>query len=659
MTRLLRRIRYLLRLRHHEAELAEEMRFHQELAGARDFGNDALARNRARDVWIAPWLQDISQDLRFAVRVLNKDKRFTFAAVLALGLAIGVNNSVFTIVNMVFLRAVPFEDGHQLVSVGTVTPRSDQGGMSLPDLRDLEEASLAFEGLAAATGGPMNVSDEGHLPERFRGAYVSGNAFWVLRTAPVLGRDFLPEDDRRGAPSVAILGYGVWADRYGSDVNVIGRVVKINDVPTAIIGVMPRGFTYPVAEMWQPLAQSPGVASPTLSRGARNLGVIGRLEGDAAAAQAEVDTIATRLADQYPDTNRDLRIAIRDLKEGVARQSQPMLMTMMGAVVLVLIVACANLANLLLARAAVRTREIAIRASLGATRWRIVRQLLIECTLIAVLAGLLGHALSYIGVQQIALAFDAMEPGGGGSTIRPYWVDTSTNSYDYGFVGLLCLVATLGFGMVPALHMAKTNVHDSLKEGGRVTGGFRVRRWASGLMIAELALTLILLTAAGLLWRNFVAMYRADLGLDSRNLVTMSLALPLQKYRTPAQRQQLFARLEERFDAIPAVASATTTTQLPLMFFPTPPRQVAIDGRPAGDWAIGPNVTAVLVGARFFETFGIAPLRGRVLSSADGQPGQEGVVVNERVASLLFPDQEPLGRRIQLTSSAPPGAPTP
>ena len=178
-------------------------------------------------------------------------------------------------------------------------------------------------------------------------------------------------------------------------------------------------------------------------------------------------------------------------------------------------------------------------------------------------------------------------------------------------------------------------------------------------MIAELALTLILLTAAGLLWRNFVAMYRADLGLDSRNLVTMSLALPLQKYRTPEQRQQLFARLEERFDAIPAVASATTTTQLPLMFFPTPPRQVAIDGRPAGDWAIGPNVTAVLVGARFFETFGNAPLRGRVLSSADGQPGQEGVVVNERVASLLFPDQEPLGRRIQLTNSAPPVAPTP
>lgn len=422
---------------------------------------------------------------------------------------------------------------------------------------------------------------------------------------------------------------------------------------------MPRGFTYPVAEMWQPLAQSPGVASPTLSRGARNLGVIGRLEGDAAQAQAEVDTIATRLADQYPDTNRDVRIAIRDLKEGVARQSQPMLMTMMGAVVLVLIVACANLANLLLARAAVRTREIAIRASLGATRWRIVRQLLIECTLIAVLAGLLGHALSYIGVQQIALAFDAMEPGGGGSTIRPYWVDTSANSYDYGFVGLLCLVAMLGFGMVPALHMAKTNVHDSLKDGGRVTGGVRVRRLASGLMVAELALTLIILTAAGLLWRNFVEMYRADLGLDSRNLVTMSLALPLQKYRTPEQRQQLFARLEERFDAIPAVASATTTTQLPLMFFPTPPRQVAIDGRPAGDWAIGPNVTAVLVGARFFETFGIAPLRGRVLSSADGQPGQEGVVVNERVASLLFPNQEPLGRRIQLTSSAPPVAPTP
>jgi putative ABC transport system permease protein len=651
-------------VRRHEAELAEEMQFHRELAGARDFGNDALARNRARDVWIAPCLQDLSLDLRFAARVLGKDRRFTGAAVLALGLAIGVNNSVFTIVNMVFLKAVPFQEGRQLVAVATITPRGDPGAMSLLDLQDLEQASLAFEGFAATTGGRMNVSDEGQLPERFRGAYVSANAFRLLRSTPILGRDFLPEDDRRGAPPVAILGYGVWMDRYGGDPHVIGRGVKINDAPTTIVGVMPRGFTYPVAEMWQPLGQSPSVASPTLSRGARNLGVIGRLKGQFAQAQAEVDTIATRLAGQYPDTNSDVRIVIRDLKEWAARQSKPMLATMTGAVVLVLLVACANLANLLLARAAVRSREIAIRASLGATRWRIVRQLLMECTVIAALAGILGYAFSYVGARQIALAFDAMEPGGGGATIRPYYVDLSANGYDYAFVGLLCLFATLAFGMVPSLHMARTNVHDSLKDGGRVTGGVRVRRWASGLMVAQLALTLVLLTAAGLLWRNFVAQYRADLGIETGHLVTMSLDLPLQKYRTMEQRREFFARLEERFDAIPSVAPATTTTQLPLLFFPTPPRQVTIDGRPAGDGALAPNVTAVFVGARFFETFGIVPLRGRVLVEADGQPGQEGVVINDRVASLLFPDQEPIGRRLQLTSSGPPtaarqGVPTP
>jgi predicted permease len=654
-----RRLRYLLQWRRHEAELAEEMQFHRELAGARDFGNDALARNRARDVWMAPWLQDISQDVRFALRVLGKDKRFAIAAVLALGLAIGVNNAVFTIVNMVFLRAVPFEDGHQLVAIGTITPRSDQGGMSVLDLRDLEAASSTFEGFAATTGGPMNISDEDRLPERFRGAYVSANAFRLLRTAPVLGRDFVPDDDRRGAPAVAILGYGVWQDRYGADPHVIGRVVKINDAATTIIGVMPRGFTYPVAELWQPLALSPSLAASTLSREARNLGVIGRLASEPAQAQAEVDAIASRLAREYPDTNRDVRIAMRDLKQFVVRQSRPMLTTMMGAVILVLIVACANLANLLLARAAVRSREIAIRASLGASRWRIVRQLLIECTVIAVLAGVLGHALSYLGIQQIALAFDAMEPGGGGATIRPYWVDTAANSYDYAYVGFLCLLATLGFGMVPSLHMARTNVHDSLKEGGRVMGGVRVRRWASGLMIAELALTLVLLTAAGLLWRNFVEMYRADLGLDTHNLVTMSLDLPVQRYRTPEQRTQFFARLQERVDASTAVASATTTTQLPLLFFPTPPRQVAVDGRPLGDDGVGPSLTPVFVGPRFFETFGIALIRGRVLADGDGQPGHEGVVINDRVAALLFPDQDPLGRRLQLTSSGPSVTPTP
>ena len=649
MNRLLRRIAYLMRWRQREAELVEEMRFHRELSGDRAFGNEPLARNRARDVWVAPWLQDISQDVRFAARMLAKDKRFTIAAVLALALGIGVNSSVFTIINAVMLDKVPFENARQLVAVGTVTPRGQPAGVSMPEYRELRERINAFEDVAATVGGAMNLAEEGRFPERLRGSYISANAFRLLRTRPVAGRDFTAEDDRQDAPPVAIIGYDVWVDRYAADPAAIGRAVKINGTAATIVGVMPAGFNYPMAEVWLPLAQFGSPRSSPPATPTRTLNVIARLKGDRSQASGEIEALNAVLTRERPDTNRDVRFVVRGLTENVARQSMPMLFTMLAAVVMVLLVACANLANLLLARSSARGREIAIRASIGASRWRIVRQLLIECAVLGAIAGLLGHAFSYFGAQQIARAFDAREPGAGAAAMPPWWLDTSPNLYDYAFVGMVCVFAVLAFGLVPSLHMAKINVHDSLKEGGRSTGGVRTRRWTAGLMVAEVALTFILLAAAGLLWRSFLDQYRADVGFDTANVVIMSIALPPSGYGAPEERQQFFDRLQERVNAISTLESATIATQLPLVFFPTPSRHVIFDGVPQSA-AATPMATPVFVGLRFFETLGVRPVAGRFLEPSDAAAGREGVVVNERVASALFADRSALGQRIRLLS---------
>ena len=392
-------------------------------------------------------------------------------------------------------------------------------------------------------------------------------------------------------------------------------------------------------------------------RETRNLSVIGRLSDSATReqAQAELDTIAARLAQDYPATNQGVRYAVAGLKESVQRMSKPMLATMMGAVALVLLVACANLANLLLARSSSRQREIAIRASLGASRWRIVRQLLIECGLLAVMAGAFGLALSYYGVRQIAVAFSPLEVGVPISmATTPYWLDLSMNGSIYAFVGALCLFATLAFGLVPALHVSKTDPHETLKEGGRTIGGVRARRWTTALMIGELALTLILLTETGLLWRSFVTLYRADTVVDPTGVITMQFSLPLQKYPQPEQRQRFMQTLDERLRAIPAVNSMALSNLPP--FQNGMPRHVALDGKALPEGTTAPVASATYVSDRYFETLGLSTLQGRTLNATDAQPGQEAALVNQRFADMFFPDGVVVGRRVQLTSPTPPSA---
>jgi putative ABC transport system permease protein len=671
MRQLLRRIRYLANRDRHESDLEDELRFHREMkaqelrdrgladsevasATQRALGNDLSARQQSRDVWIWPWLQDVTQDIRFGFRMLLKDRRFTAAAVVALALGIAVNNSVFTIVNAALLRDLPFEDASRLIRISMVDNRGDRLGLNYQEFQEWRDAATSFQGLSAHTGDTMNVSDAGHPAERLRGTYISASGFGLLRVQPILGRAFLPEDEQEGAPPVAILAYDVWQGRYGGDATVVGRSIRVNDVPTTVVGIMPPGMNFPLtAQIWQPLTVMPGLS--TRPRSARNISVFGRLKDsiELGAARAEVETLAARAAQQFPDSSKDLRLAVMTLKESTTGTGVNLLWTLMGAVGFVLLIACANVANLLLARASQRSREIAVRASLGASRWRIVRQLLIECTLIALVAGSIGFVLSIYGVRAMSIAFNVIEVGAPDSGVKPYWVDLSMNGLAWMFLGILCLLASLGAGLIPAWHLAKTDVNDALKEGGRSgAGGIRARRMASGLMMAELALTLILLTGAGLMIRSFFALYLKDVVAQTSGLVTMRLALPLEKYATNDQRQRFVDALHSRLTGVPMFESVTLGSDIPLQPMSTAARSLTMEAHPLQAGEKPPTVTYVDVGPRYLETFGLHILRGRGLTDADGLPGQEGAVVNERFASMYFQGDEVLGQRIQLTGPA-------
>jgi putative ABC transport system permease protein len=370
--------------------------------------------------------------------------------------------------------------------------------------------------------------------------------------------------------------------------------------------------------------------------------------------RAELEALASRLAREFPDTRREqMRAMVISMREDY-RVWAPFLGIFMGAVMLVLLVACANLANLLLARSVTRSREVAVRASLGASRWRIVRQLLLESALIALFAGVLGALLSIYGANTVAVAFDPIEPGFQPGSTRPFFVDLSFNGTTYLFVGLLCAFATLACGLLPALHASRTNVASVLKDGGRgATGGVRVTRWSNALIVAEVALTLMLLASTGLIWRSFLEQYQRDLVLDTSNLVVMGVGLPVQKYSTPEARTRFYDRLQERLAAIPIISAATIANTPPFQEFANA-RELSLESRPkpgAGSAPARSSVSMVQTGERYLETIGLNVVRGRTLSGSDRQPGRESVVVDERFASTFFPNGDALGQRVRLSTT--------
>ena len=658
MTRLLRRLRYLLQRDRHERELDDELRFHLEMkrrelegrglepaaaatAARRALGNLPLTRDHVRDVWITPWLQGVLQDVRFAGRLLVKQRGFTLDAVLVLGIGIALTAAMYTVVNSILFAGLPGDEDGRIVSLGTRDELGRPAGVSLPDFEDWRDASETFDGIAAMFPIGLNVSDAETAAEFVFGAYISHDAFRLLRTSPALGRDFLPADDLDGAPGTAILSHRLWMSRYGGNPEVIGGTIRLNDRPSVLVGVMPEGFEFPHSiAIWTPLGQQFGGSAQ--ERDARTHQAFGRLADGVslAQAQADLDIVAAQLAEEHRETNAEIRPTVVPFTEPfIDDWVRRLLFALLGGVVFVLLIACANVANLLLSRSARRAREMSLRVSLGATRGRLVRQLLVETLLLTGLAGLAGLAFSGLAVRLVTMHLGT----------APYWIDYTMDGRVLGLVVATCLATGLACGLVPALQVSKTDVTDRLKDGGRTGSGLATSdRWTTGLASAEVALTLILLTGAGLMGRSFLALHGETSVVDAAGLTTMGIRLSSARYPTIEERRLFYGEVEDRLAAMREVEAFTLASVDPFGY--GYPRTLAIDGRPADSDAAAPGVTYVTVGPDYFRTLGLPILRGRTFTRLDGTAGHENAIVNERFASMFFPDSVPIGQRIRLTN---------
>ncbi len=523
----------------------------------------------------------VLQDIRFAVRLLKKDRWFTAVATLALAVGIGANTTVFTLVNALLIRGLPFDDPDRLMYVGERDIVSGRNfGVSWLDFQAWRDSQKSFVDLAAWSAGTMNVSDEGRTPERYAGVYLSANAFTLLAVRPILGRDFLPEDDKPGANPVVILGNGIWKSRYGLDPSIIGRTIRVNEVTTTVVGVMPEGMRFLDADLWMPLTNVPGLAAqPRTQR--FGLQAFGRLAPHVSRQQAQTEftAIAARLERDHAGTNANIGATVMTFNERVTGGPiRQVMFALMGAVGFVLLIACANVANLLLVRSTSRVKEVAVRVSIGATRWRIVRQLLVESLLIAAIGGFLGWLLAIASTRW----FDAVTQDLG----RPFFIQFVMDGRVFAFFATVCLATVVIFGLAPALHISKTDVNDVIKGGRGGSDGPGARRWTGAVIVAELTLTLVLLAGAGFMMRSFLALYRLDPGIETAHLLIMNLSLPDRKYPTPERRAAFYQRLEERIGAMSTIRG-TIASNIPLGGGAA--MRLTIDGRPAavGETAAG------------------------------------------------------------------------
>jgi putative ABC transport system permease protein len=595
----------------------------------------------------------VVQDLRFALRLIAKERWFSAAAIIALALGIGVNATGFTLVSGVFLRERSLRDANQVYALSWRVGTSGRFALSHPDFEDWRAASRSFAYLAAINNETMNISDDRELPEQVFGARITADAFAVFEQQPRVGRAFTPDDLRRGAAPVAIIAHHIWKNRYRGDAAVLGSTLRIDGTAATIVGVMPDGIRFPGnAAVWAPFI--PTAAQE--SRSNRQLRIFGRLKAEVSRREAETEAagIAQRLIAAYPeDTKGFAGFVVESIPERfVGGPARPMFLALMVAVSFVLLIACANVANLLLSRSVYRAREVAIRMALGATRRRVVRQLLIESVVLGGAGGALGLVLASGGVR----LFDAavLDP------TRPYFIVFAVDYAVFGYVAAVCVITAIIAGLAPALHVSGANSNEVLKEGARGSvGGLRTRWFSSTMVVSQLALTIILLTGAGLMVRSFYNLRSADNGYSPEGLLAMRLQLPNAKYATPDLRRAFYDRLESDVHAVPGIETVAITTAVP----PTnnEQRRLEIDGRVPAEQP--PLVSVVRIGPRFFDVLGRGLLRGRALQPLDAAVGSEGVLVNERLARQLFANEDPVGRRVRFVQppsrSAQPASPIP
>jgi putative ABC transport system permease protein len=579
------------------------------------------------------------QDIRFGVRTLAKRPGFALVAVLTLALGIGANTAIFSVVNAVLLRPMPFKDAERLVIVYETTQSVPRDFISVPNLEDYRSGSRSFEGFATFVPQSVNLTGAGAEPERVVGAFVTSSFFPVLGIQPVRGRAFTPEDDAQGGGQVALLAHELWQRRFGADPEIIGRSLTFNGEPYTVVGIMPAGFRYPTIapDVLLPAQKWPNYK---VARSAHNNWVVGRLKPGVTreAAEAELRAVARRLEEAYPEENRGRGVEVVGLHEQTVEDVRPALLILLGAVGLILAIACANIANLLLARGASRQKEVALRTALGASRLRLLRQFLTETMLLALAGGAVGLLVAQWGVDALL----ALNPGDLPS-VEKVGIDARVLLFSLGLSALTGVV----FGIAPALQLSKTDVTSGLKEGGRGGEGRERVRLRSAFVVSQVALSLVLLVGAGLLLNSFYRLLNTSPGFDPQNLLTMEYRLPRNRYAKGEQQWAFHREVVERVSHLPGVESAAVVRGLPfsgnggaLTYLvpgqtPPPPGQE----QKALENAIDPNYLAAT---------GLPLIRGRNFTYADGPDTPPVLLVNRTMAEKLWPGEDPLGKQLEL-----------
>src|SRR5437764_1157227 len=589
---------------------------------------------------------DLWQDLRYGLRSLLKNPSFTIIAVIALALGIGANSAIFSVVNAVLLRPLPFKNPAQLVMVWENATHLGfpKNTPSPPNFVDWQKQNTVFTGMAAMSEHSFNLTGVGE-PERLDGRRVSANLFDLLGVPALLGRTFVPDDDRPGT-HVVLLSYSLWQRRFGSDPSVVGRALTLNGESYTVIGIMPRfvqlpGFANRNDQLWVPIAFPAEEAS---QRGNHFLEVIARLKPGITLkqAQAEMETIAARLAQQYPDYNTRIGAVVVPLHEEVVGDIKPALLVLLGAVGFVLLIACANVANLLLARAAVRQKEIAVRLALGANQSRLIRQFLTESVLLAMFGAGLGLLLAFLGLRALRTFIPASI-----SQVETINIDARVLI----FTALVAVVTGIAFGLAPAIQGSHLNLNDTLKEGGRDSaGGSKGNRARSLLVIGEVAISFVLLIGAGLLINSFFHLRNLDPGFRADHLLTMKVDLSEVKYPDRERRAAFFDEVMRRVRELPAVQSAAVADNLPLTFDGNS-MTIGVEGMPDPPPGQRPDVIFRAIGPGYFNTMAIPIVGGRDFTDQDKADSKDVVAISEKTAQHFWPGQDPIGKRLKPGSS--------
>jgi predicted permease len=651
---LFRRWRALTHKDELDQELDEEMQFHLQreiernvksgmslddarYAALKSFDRLEQSKEECRSARGVGLVENVVRDVTYSLRVLLKSYAFTIVVILTLALGIGANTAIFSFANGILLRPLPFPQSDRLAIIEETAPK--QGirnmGVAYPNFLDWRDQNTVFKSLATHFGTSRFSMTLGGQATEIRGSRVSYELFEVLHVMPQLGRTFTVNEDRPEEDGVVILGYDLWQRNFGGDPDILGKTVVVSSRPRTVVGVMPRGFRFPeVSEVWVPLA----FTTKMYTRNDHGLEAIGRLKDgvSVAQAQAEMHRVAARIEELNPVTNAGIELRVTSLHENLSGDYRQALLILLGVGGCVLLVACVNVANLMLARATARQKEFALRAALGASRWRIVRQLLFESLLLALFGGALGFLLS-VGALRLLLTAIPIN--------LPFWMNFSIDLRVLGFTLGITLLTGIIFGIVPALQTSRVDLNDTLKEGARgSSGGGSYAR--SLLVVAEIAMSLVLLVGAGLMIQSFLRLRHVNIGLDTTNVLTATLITPRAKYKEDSQRAALIKQIVERVQSLPGVESAAATATLPLNGNIWG-RGLTVEGNQVAGGGQTPVVQHTVVTPGYFRTMGITLLAGRDFNDSDTKDSEDVTIIDERLARQYWPNQSPIGRRVR------------